>query len=242
MDCINFGMDGENGNEKCVGVKVLFLSSLKKKVCVLLVVVGVVLGMSLLLPTTTGFVNWSYGNNGAEPTQQMIRLHVLANSDSPTDQAVKYQVRDRIVQTMGPILAESSSIEESRELTRENLALLTAQAQETVRGEGFDYPVRTEMGRFDFPTRYYGDLCVPAGSYEAVRVVLGNGEGANWWCVLFPPLCFVGTTSGFTYINVDGKESADGMMPAVAMPRNGLADTPAAAPEVRFKIQELLTR
>ncbi|NPV92644.1 MAG: stage II sporulation protein R [Firmicutes bacterium] len=220
----------------------MFLSSFKQKMKLTLVVIGVALGAGLILPTATGFIDWSYGRDGAEPTEQMIRLHVLANSDSPTDQAVKYKVRDRVVETMGPILAGSGSIEESRELTRENLGLITARAQETLKNEGFDYPVRAEMGHYDFPTRFYGDLCVPAGNYEAVRVVIGSGEGANWWCVLFPPLCFVGTTSGVTYIDADGKEIRDGLMPAAAVPRAEMPDTPESAPVVRLKIQELLTR
>jgi len=138
----------------------------------------------------------SGGPAGEAPGQvnnELIRLHVLANSDSEKDQALKYKVKDAIVKEMKQKFAASSSINESREIVLDNLIEMENTAKETLINLGSDYEVKTQYGRFNFPTKYYGTFSLPAGKYEAVRVVIGEGRGANWWCVLFPPLCFVGT-------------------------------------------------
>ncbi len=120
----------------------------------------------------------------------LIRLHVLANSNSPEDQALKYKVRDRIVQMMGERFKNSRSIEESREILLNSLPQAEEEARQILRQEGSACSATAYYGEFDFPTRYYGQFALPAGKYEAVRIVIGEGQGANWWCVLFPPLCF----------------------------------------------------
>lgn len=129
----------------------------------------------------------------------VIRFHVLANSDSPVDQAIKYQVRDVIVGSMAARFGEAADVEQARRITLENLDYIQQLAVEIVRAAGKDYPVTVEMGNFPFPAKTYHtnlyNFTLPAGNYEAVRVVLGRGAGANWWCVLFPPLCFVGPGS-----------------------------------------------
>lgn len=137
--------------------------------------------------------------------ENLIRFHVLANSDTPADQALKYKVRDTVVQSMSPRFGEAGDIETARKTAKENLEYIKQVALERIKAEGKDYPVTVSLGRFDFPTKTYHikaadenkveDLTLPAGEYEAVRVVIGNGDGANWWCVLFPPLCFVNPTS-----------------------------------------------
>lgn len=125
----------------------------------------------------------------------LIRLHVVANSDSPVDQAIKYRVRDAIVGAMAAKFGRVENAEQARQVTQENLAYLQQLAVQEVRAAGKSYPVKVEMGRFAFPAKTYHhypcDFTLPAGNYEAVRVILGQGAGANWWCVLFPPLCFV---------------------------------------------------
>lgn len=121
----------------------------------------------------------------------LIRFHVIANSDSPSDQALKYLVRDRVIALVEQRLAETSGLAESREILLENLAEIEATARKVLEEEGCPYNVSAFYGQYDFPTRYYGALSLPAGRYEAVRLVIGQGKGANWWCVLFPPLCFV---------------------------------------------------
>lgn len=151
----------------------------------------VLLGAALVLA-------WRFSFAPAAPADAnsgLIRLHVIANSDSPADQAVKYQVRDAIVGAMGEKFSRAGNAQEAREIVFENLGYIQQLAVEKVRSAGRDYPVTVELGRFPFPARTYhgwtADFTLPAGDYEAVRVVLGQGAGANWWCVLFPPLCFV---------------------------------------------------
>ncbi len=128
-------------------------------------------------------------------SHNLIRLHVIANSDSPVDQALKYQVRDAVVGAMAEKFSGVEDAEQARRIALENLDYIQELAAERIRAAGKDYPVTVEMGDFPFPEKtYHTSLCdftLPAGNYEAVRVVLGRGAGANWWCVLFPPLCFV---------------------------------------------------
>lgn len=126
-----------------------------------------------------------------EDKDSLIRLHVLANSDSEADQALKYKVKDEIVKQFGPRLAKNENIEETRLYLNEHLPEIEKVAKEKLVSLGSNLDVRTEIGNFDFPTKYYGDFSLPAGEYEALRVVIGDGVGANWWCVLFPPMCFV---------------------------------------------------
>ncbi len=126
----------------------------------------------------------------------LIRIHVIPHSDSEADQALKLRVRDAITDEMRLRLDGLTDVNEARSVVIDNLDLVQRTAEREVRAAGRDYPVRVAFGTFDFPTREYGDLVVPEGKYQAVRVVLGNGDGANWWCVLFPPLCFVHNDAG----------------------------------------------
>lgn len=119
--------------------------------------------------------------------QNAVRLHVLANSDSAADQALKCKVRDAILDAT--VDWDATTPAEARRLAQESLPRLQAVAEQIVAAEGHDYPVAVEMGRTYFPTRQYDAVTLPAGNYEAVRVLIGAGEGQNWWCVLFPPLC-----------------------------------------------------
>lgn len=121
----------------------------------------------------------------------LIRFHVIANSDSDRDQALKRRVRDLIVQRMSPEFAKAQSLDEARQIAKAHLEDIRQIAKNEVSSSGEKYAVTVQLGKFDFPIKNYGKLTLPAGSYEAVRVVIGQGQGANWWCVLFPPLCFV---------------------------------------------------
>ncbi|WP_066634814.1 stage II sporulation protein R [Desulfolucanica intricata] len=121
----------------------------------------------------------------------LIRFHVIANSDTEADQALKLKVRDKVVQAMTPAFSQVDGIEEARLVVLEKKDMIKEIALEEIRNEGKDYPVSVNLGNYMFPTKSYGNLTLPAGKYEAVRVVIGEGNGANWWCVLFPPLCFV---------------------------------------------------
>lgn len=126
-----------------------------------------------------------------EKGDNLIRLHVLANSDSPKDQKVKLIVRDAIIQYLSPKLKDVKSSIIARQIVMDNKLQLIEISKSVLLTNGFSYPVNIEIGIFDFPMKSYGDLTLPEGKYEAVRVLLGEAKGANWWCVLFPPLCFI---------------------------------------------------
>lgn len=120
----------------------------------------------------------------------LIRLHIVANSDDIFDQQVKLLIRDAIIEEMGETLGNVESPEEAERTVRENLPRIEAIAN-GILNQYTNYTAKAELGEFQFPTRSYGEFALPAGEYTALRVVLGEGEGKNWWCVLFPPLCFV---------------------------------------------------
>ncbi|MBP1153220.1 MULTISPECIES: stage II sporulation protein R [unclassified Paenibacillus] len=123
--------------------------------------------------------------------QESIRLRILAHSDAALDQWLKREVRDAILEQMNGWVAAPQGIEAAREVVREHLPELEALVGETLRKNGFDYSYKVELGVVPFPTKMYGNQVYPAGEYEALRVSIGAAEGQNWWCVLFPPLCFI---------------------------------------------------
>lgn len=127
---------------------------------------------------------------------EIIRFHVRANSDSEEDQALKLKVRDKILKETKYLLKESKSIDETRSIMKNNLDNIKYIAQKVLEDEGENYNVNVTFGIERFPTRKYGNLVFPAGEYEALVVDIGEGKGQNWWCVMFPPLCFVDITNG----------------------------------------------
>ncbi|MDI6906502.1 MAG: stage II sporulation protein R [Thermoanaerobacterales bacterium] len=144
-----------------------------------------------LILTGAAFWHWAGQAVRAYNPENLIRFHVIASSDTEEDQELKLKVRDAVVGEMAPRLKGVQDVTEARERVRENLDRIQEVAARTVKASGKDYPVRVYYGHFDFPEKEYGSLKVPAGNYEAVRVVIGDGQGRNWWCILFPPLCFV---------------------------------------------------
>jgi len=121
-------------------------------------------------------------------SQGIVRLHVLANSDSDSDQALKLKVRDAVLD-----YSQTNSV--NKDDVKNHLDEYKAIAQRVIKENGYSYPAAVEYGNFSFPTKHYENISLPAGSYDAVRIKIGRAEGKNWWCVLFPPLCFVdGTT------------------------------------------------
>lgn len=135
-----------------------------------------------------------------------IRLHVLANSDSSQDQKLKLQVRDSLIKYLEPLIGNEVDKEKVKNIILRNKMNLIKVATETMLREGLYYPVDIEYGIFEFPLKSYGELVVPPGKYEAVRVLIGDAKGANWWCVLFPPLCFVDETK-VAHVSEDEKVS-----------------------------------
>lgn len=125
-------------------------------------------------------------------TDNLIRLHVVANSDALYDQKVKLLVRDRILRETGRMISAQSR-DEALKLLKKNREYLVRAAEDELRKNGFDYCARVYIGRFSFPEKEYPFGKLPAGEYNALRVVLGQGEGKNWWCILFPPICHLTT-------------------------------------------------
>jgi len=119
----------------------------------------------------------------------VVRLHVLANSDSEADQTLKLAVRDRVLAEAAPLLEGVSDRDAAWQVLARSLENLAQAGAETVAAEGYSYPVAVSLEETWFPTREYEDFSLPAGNYTALRVVIGEGEGRNWWCVVFPPLC-----------------------------------------------------
>jgi stage II sporulation protein R len=121
--------------------------------------------------------------------EKLVRLHVIANSDSEGDQAVKLLVRDRMLKEVETLLAGEKDLNQAKEKIKNALPRLAAAGQEVVEEEHMPYQVTAALEQTFFPTKEYEGFSLPAGEYTALRIVLGEGRGANWWCVLFPPLC-----------------------------------------------------
>lgn len=136
--------------------------------------------------------------------REVIRLHVLANSDSEEDQQLKLKVKDAIVAYMQEELQETSSVADARSQILSLSGSINEIAEKTIAEEGFAYSVTTNLGTSYFPEKTYGDLTFPAGEYEALQVCIGKSQGHNWWCVLFPTLCFVDEASAV--VPEDSKE------------------------------------
>ena len=147
-------------------------------VCILILTIG-------LLPV----------HGEAEIYDNVLRLHVLANSDSEDDQALKLAVRDAILGVGQGVFDGVSSRDEAEAILKENLAAFEAAATRVIAEAGYSYPVRFELGQEEYPERTYDSLCFPSGSYLSLRVIIGEGAGQNWWCVLYPPLCMSAATA-----------------------------------------------
>lgn len=122
-------------------------------------------------------------------SDKVVRLHVLANSDSEEDQALKLKVRDAILERAEDLLSQTSSRGEAEGILRGQLLEFERIAAEVIRESGYDYPATVELADTEFPTKEYDGFTLPAGEYLALRVLIGEAEGQNWWCVVFPPLC-----------------------------------------------------
>lgn len=155
---------------------------------ILLLIVSVL----FLLLSAYSYVN-AVSNNLAD---SVFRLHVIANSDSKEDQDLKYKVRDKLIEYMNTLTNDINSKEEVIEIAKAHSEDFKEIAKNVVKESGYDYDVNVEIGNFSFPTKTYGDISFPAGFYDALKVEIGKAEGQNWWCVMFPPLCFVDVTSG----------------------------------------------
>lgn len=155
-----------------------------KKICVLA-------GILISFLVTGILVNAKQAHMQADLAEEVFRFHVLANSDSEEDQALKMKVKEEVLAYMKQELPESESVEMTKTWAKANIDTIVAVAQQVIFEEGYDYLVTAEVTTCDFPEKTYGDITFPAGEYEALRIEIGEAEGQNWWCVLFPNLCFI---------------------------------------------------
>lgn len=147
--------------------------------------------IAALLGIVAAVVISSFGSFSAECKgirESVLRLHILANSDSDADQALKLKVRDRILAETGETF-NAPGKSQAEEQVRAHLDQIEAIAAAEIQANGYDYPVKAEVTNMYFETRQYGDLTMPAGKYDAVRITIGEAKGHNWWCVLYPPMC-----------------------------------------------------
>lgn len=121
----------------------------------------------------------------------VIRLHVIANSDNDYDQALKLKVRDRILKETGADLGTSQDMDTVRYEICKNIDYIKEVAEDEIKKNGFNYKVNVSFGLSDFPEKKYANITLPAGSYQALKVQIGEAKGQNWWCVMFPPMCFI---------------------------------------------------
>lgn len=164
----------------------------KYKNTILMIITLLILFLAFIIISAYSYVSAvSY-----DISESVFRLHVIANSNSAEDQALKYKVRDSLLNYMNSITYNISSKNEAMEIAKEHIDDFKEIAENVIKENGYDYCVNITIGKHDFPTKYYGDISLPAGIYDALRVEIGSASGQNWWCVMFPPLCFVDVTSG----------------------------------------------
>lgn len=140
---------------------------------------------------------YSYASNISDGlAEDIFRLHILANSDSDEDQALKLKVRDAIIEYMKQLTNDIEDKQSVINLSQAHINDFKNIAKQVIEENGYSYDVTIEIGNFYFPTKYYGNISLPAGNYDALKIEIGDAKGQNWWCSLFPPLCFVSITSG----------------------------------------------
>lgn len=155
------------------------------------------LAVALLLAAAIVGIVLCFGekNEGGE----YLRVHIRANSNESIDQSVKYRVRDDVVNFLTPVVAECESKREAMERIERELPAIERVAEDTLKRNGFYYGARASLRREEFPTRVYDEVTLAAGVYDALILELGTGEGDNWWCVVYPPLCFAGGNGNVIY-------------------------------------------
>ena len=178
---------------------------------------------------------FSYANDvSTNIADSVFRLHVIANSDTEEDQNLKYLVRDALIEYMNSISNKCTSRKEAISIAESHKDDFYKIANQVIRDNGYNYDVNINIGNFAFPTKNYGDISLPAGYYDALRVEIGNANGQNWWCVMFPPLCFVDISSGI--VPEDSKETIKNSLPNEEY--NLVSNTQNADVKFKFKLLE----
>lgn len=171
-------------------------------------------------------------------SEAVFRLHVIANSDSDEDQELKLKVRDALLEYMNDISRNCSTKDEAMNLANEHQDEFKKIAEQTIQENGYNYSIKINIGNFYFPTKNYGDISLPAGLYDALRVEIGEAKGKNWWCVMFPSLCFIDVSSGIVddEAKENLKENLEGESYSI------ISDNKNSEVQFKFKLIELFSK
>lgn len=200
--------------------------------------IGILFILSLLLFLYTTICAISYVDAvSSDISDSVFRLHVIANSNSDEDQALKYKVRDNLLNYMNNLCKNCNSKEDAINIVSTHQEEFKQIALETIKNEGFSYDIKIEIGNFEFPTKHYGDISLPAGFYDALKVEIGKAEGRNWWCVMFPSLCFVDISSGI--VPDESKEELQNVLSDEEYAI--ISDNTNPGIKLKFKLLELFT-
>ena len=134
-----------------------------------------------------------------KPEEEYLRIHIRADSNAEEDQAVKYEIKDAVVNYLTPFIAECDSKEKAEKVLKSRISFIEEISDGILEKNGFNYKSRAKLTREEFPSRNYGNLTLEKGIYAALIIELGSGKGDNWWCVVYPPLCFTGSGAGYIY-------------------------------------------
>lgn len=179
------------------------------------------------------------GDIQQEIAGKVLRFHVLANSDSGEDQELKLKVKEKVVDYLNPYLNQKNlTLEETKAIVEEQKEAVIELAESIVKENGYDYPVTAELTTDYFPVKSYGDVTLPAGEYEAFRIQIGEAEGKNWWCILYPPLCFVDVSYG--YVPDDSKQMLENVLDEKCYKTVTGGGCAEGKVEVRFKIWDII--
>lgn len=180
--------------------------------CVIALVLVLFMGLLLV---------YTYAGDGCRNDHEgILRLHVIANSNKAGDQALKLKVRDAVIEYMAD-QKDLKTVDETREYLKDNKKRLQRIAEGVIAAQGYDYPADVELGVRYIPQKTYGDITFPAGNYEALNITIGSGQGENWWCVLFPPLCLL--DEGTAPLSGDGADSDPAKAAAESSEMSGAA-------------------
>ena len=191
---------------------------MKKRILILFLTLALLIGILAVLPV----------HSESNIYDSVLRLHVIANSDSDEDQALKLLVRDAVLLKSQELLSGISSREQAELIIEQNLEVLRLTAEETVRSNGYGYFVSISLGKEEYPTKSYESCAFPAGEYTSLQIFIGDASGKNWWCVLYPPLCLSAATdkNAFAAVGI-----TDGQYQIIT-------DTKNPKYKIRFKILE----
>lgn len=176
----------------------------KIKIRLTILILSLITLLSIMTMTVNSEVK-KINNISENYKEKLIRFHVIANSDSEEDQNLKLKVRDEIIAYLQPKLENSKSIKESEVIIKSESDKLEEISKNIILKNGYNYEVKVGIQYSNFPTKQYSNIVLPAGQYKALKIVIGNGQGKNWWCVMFPPLCFVDENNGVIDKKTDEK-------------------------------------